>query len=148
MRFCLLLLMLTIYKANYLSQTPTGIYDNKTTSEFNVIDCFKTKNFSNKFTQDSLKSNSIFIGNTIWRTISLENKTNQQLFNATNKCIQVGLFEIIKFGLFEKKLNAFSSDVFNNTKNTHLNEKQLFSIIGYCDSSETTVFDSYGNEKK
>ena len=58
------------------------------------------------------------------------------------------MFEIIKFGLFEKKLNAFASDNFNDTKKSHLNTKQLLQTIAYCDSSETTLFDSQGNEQK
>lgn len=58
------------------------------------------------------------------------------------------MFEIIKFGLFQKKLNAFSSDNFNETKNYHLTENQLLKIIINNDTSIISVFDSDGNEKK
>lgn len=148
MRFCLTTFILITFVNQDVAQTPLGIYQNSTSTEFNVIDCFNTLNYTNIFKSDSVKSNSILKGYTIWRTVSLENKNNQQLFNSTNNCTQIGLFEIIKFGLFEKKLNAFASDNFNDTKNSHLTSKQLLKSVSYCDSNETTIFDSQGNEQK
>lgn len=147
MRICITFLLLF----NFIlasSQKPSGVLFNSSYFEFNVIDCFKTEIYIATFSSDSLKANSIFNGHTIWRTISLDNINNQQLFNSTNKCTQIGLFEIIKFGLFEKRLNAFSSDNFNNTKNSNLNKQQLLQLIYFTDSTETIAFDSKGIEQK
>jgi len=147
MRICITFLLLF----NFIlasSQKPSGVLFNSSYFEFNVIDCFKTENYIATFSSDSLKANSIFNGHTIWRTISLDNINNQQLFNSTNKCTQIGLFEIIKFGLFEKRLNAFSSDNFNNTKNSNLNKQQLLQLIYFIDSTEIIAFDSKGIELK
>lgn len=96
---------------------------------------------------DSLKSNRILKGTTIWRAISLENNQNGVLFNSNNRCTDIGLFEIIKFGLFEKKLNAFSSDDFNEVAYTRLSQQKLMRLINFKDSSETLSFDADGNSK-
>jgi len=87
-------------------------------------------------------------GQRLWRTISLDNKQNQDIFKSKNNCIQIGLFEIIKFGLFEKKLNAFASDNFNEVDKTRFSEPQLVKKISFYDSSEVTSFDAQGNETK
>jgi hypothetical protein len=116
--------------------------------EFSVVDCFKQSQFLNTFKADSLTSNYILKGQRIWRSVSLDNKQNQILLNSNNECVVIGLFEIIKFGLFEKKLNAFSSDDFNHADKYHLKENQLLKLIQLNDSTLTKNFDALGNEKE
>jgi gliding motility associated protien GldN len=113
--------------------------------EFTVSDCFKNLLFSGKFKADTLRANYMIKGFKVWRAIGLDNKQNGVLFNSGNKCVQVGLFEIIKFGLFEKKLNAFSSDDFNRADRSVINYEDLPSLFTLKDSSENVVFDAAGN---
>jgi gliding motility associated protien GldN len=115
---------------------------------FSVVDCFKKSQFLNTFKADSLAPNYILKGQRIWRSVSLDNKQNQILLNTNNECAVIGLFEIIKFGLFEKKLNAFSSDDFNQVDKYHLNENQLIKCIQLNDSVLIKNFDALGNEKE
>ena len=131
------------------SQGNPGVWTNgKYSSDYTVLDCFKNSKYQGIFKADTIKSNYVLKGQKIWRTINLENKENQRIINSTSKCSNIGLFEIIKYGLFQKKLNAFSSDNFNETQSNHLTETQLLSMIIFRDSSITSVFDSDGNEKK
>ena len=136
--------------AGYIySQGNPGVWTNgKYSSDYTVLDCFKNSKYQGIFKADTIKSNYVLKGQKIWRTINLENKENQRILNSTSKCHDIGLFEIIKYGLFQKKLNAFSSDNFNETKSNHLTETQLLSMIIFSDSSITSVFDSDGNEKR
>ncbi len=84
--------------------------------EYTVIDCFNNNTYKGVFKTETIKSNYLLNGIVLWRTIYLDIKENALIFNSTTKCASIGLFEIIKFGLFEKKLNAFASDNFNDTK--------------------------------
>ncbi len=95
-----------------------------------------------------MKPNNIMRGQRIWRTISLENKSNQVLFSSGSGCAQVGFFEIIKFGIFEKKMSAFFSDDFNDTKKNKCTEAQVMKKISFADSSEMASYDAAGNETK
>jgi hypothetical protein len=113
---------------------------------FTVVDCFKKSTIITKFKADTIKSNYLLKGEKIWRTINLENKQNQVSFNNGSKCSEVGLFEVMKFGLFEKKLHAFSSDDFNDTKNHLLSTDQLLRSMAIHDTSVVEVFDSDGNK--
>jgi gliding motility associated protien GldN len=122
-----------------------GLYKN---GEFSVVDCFKQSQFLNKFKSDSIASNYIVKGQRIWRSVSLDNRQNQVLLNTSNECAVIGLFEIIKFGLFEKKLNAFSSDDFSQARKYHLKENQLLKLIKLSDTMLTKSFDATGNEKE
>ncbi len=126
----------------------TGAYKPPKIYEFNAKDCFKNVRYSGKLRKDSLKPNYILMGQRIWRTINLENKENKMLFNSKSGCDQVGFFEIIKFGLFEKKLNAFFSDDFGDTDKSRCTNAQVLKKISYTDSSEMSVYDADGNEKK
>ena len=92
----------------------TGVGGPGMYSVFNVKDCFAGSAFVSNFKKENFKPNYILKGQTLWRTISLENKQNNLLFSSDNKCTQISLIEIIKFGLFEKKLNAFSEENFND----------------------------------
>jgi len=87
-------------------------------------------------------------GEKIWRSINLENKQNQLAFNNGSKCAEVGLFEIIKFGLFKKNLHAFSSDDFNDTKRHQLSNEQLLKRMAIHDTSVVEVFDGDGNKTR
>lgn len=116
--------------------------------EFNVVDCFEKDNYIQKFYLDSIKPNSVAWGEKIWRRVSLEDKENQIVFNKNSKCEKVTLFEILKFGFLVKNLNVFSSDNFNNVKNTRLDKKEFYKRIAISDTNHVAVFDSDGNEKK
>lgn len=120
-------------------ETP-GIY------EYNVKDCFANAKYKGGIKRDSVKSNTIFKSQRIWRTISLENKENRSSIGSSNKCTEIGLFEIIKFGIFDKQLNVFLSDNFNDAEKERLTEVQIRKRIRIIDSSENVVFDSQGNE--
>lgn len=115
-------------------------------TDYTVLDCFKNSQYKETFKPDSVKLNYILKGQKIWRTIHLDNKENARIFTNTSKCAEIGLFEIMKYGLFIKKLNAFSSDNFNDVAPHHINEQQLLTILLLKDSATTTVFDANGNE--
>ncbi|MDO8999433.1 MAG: gliding motility protein GldN [Bacteroidota bacterium] len=117
-------------------------------SEYNVKDCFLDSFFYSGFKSKPFKSNYILKGSTIWRTVDLENKQNKLLLSTDKKCEQISLIEIIKFGLFDKKLNAFYSDNFSEAEKTVMSSKQLSLTLSYKDSSEFVSFDSNGNETK
>ncbi|MBA3663763.1 MAG: hypothetical protein H0W61_06090 [Bacteroidetes bacterium] len=116
------------------------------TYEFNVKDCFADKKYKGGIKKDSIKPNSIFKGQRIWRSISLENKQNKELLATNNKCVNIGFFEVIKFGLFEMKLNAFMSDDFNASEKNRLTEAELTGLLKIKDTITTVTFDASGNE--
>lgn len=117
-------------------------------TEYNVKDCFGDSLFYTGFNSRPFKLNYILKGTPIWRTISLENKQNKLLLATDKKCEQISLIEVIKFGLFEKKLNAFSNDNFNEAEKTVLSAKQISVSLSFKDSSEVTSFDAKGEETK
>lgn len=119
-----------------------SVYSN----EYTVVDCFKKSKVSLDFKPDSLLKNEVFSGQKIWRKISLEDKENKIIFNSNSKCLEVTLFEIIKFGVLNLKLNVFSSDDFNSVKNTRIDDKQFLKLISLKDTSIIKVFDANGNE--
>jgi gliding motility associated protien GldN len=129
------------------SAQPGGVMNPVSINEFSVPNCFKGKAFSGAFHPDSLKANSVLKGTRIWRAIDLENQQNGVLFNGSNDCAEVGLFEIIKFGLLEKQLHAFSSDDFNEALTTHISRQELIKRLMLHDSSEVVVFDAQGNSQ-
>jgi hypothetical protein len=111
-----------------------------------VKNCFNAKKFSEGFKADSLTSSRILTGQRIWRTVGLDNKDNQQILNLGGSCAQVNLFEIIKFGLIEKKLKAFASDDFSSPSLV-LNTLQIQKSLSYYDSSLVSTFDENGDLK-
>jgi gliding motility associated protien GldN len=117
-------------------------------TEYNVKDCFVDSLFYTGFNSRPFKPNYILKGTPIWRTISLENKQNKLVFSTDKKCEQISLIELLKFGLFEKKLNAFNSDNFNEAEKTVLSAKQIELALSFKDSSEVTSFDANGTETK
>lgn len=68
------------------------------------------------------------------------------IFNQGNQCQQIGLFEVIKFGLLEKKLNAFYSDDFNEAAKNRIDPAQIKNLIAVNDTIRENVFDAQGNE--
>ncbi len=138
---CILLFRLTI------QAQPGGIMSNtKYDGSFTVGDCYKKSTIITKFKADTIKSNYILKGEKIWRTINLENRQNQLSLNNGGKCSEVGLFEVMKFGLFVKHLNAFSSDDFNETKQHKLSNEQILKSITVHDTSVVDVFDANGDK--
>jgi len=134
----------SIMARNFYSQ---GIMDNSSYSgEYTVSDCFKKTIVLTKFRADTIKSNYVLKGEKIWSTINLENKQNQQSFNTGAKCSEVGLFEVMKYGLFAKHLNAFSSDDFNDVKQHRLSNEQILKSISVHDTSVVDVFDANGDK--
>lgn len=125
-----------------------GVFDPMYAGDYTVIDCFKNNNYKGTFKSDTIKSNYLLNATKLWRTIYLDNKENAAIFNSTSKCSSVGLFEIIKYGIFEKKLHAFTSDNFNETATSLLTQKQITKIISKKDSSTYSVFDANGVETK
>ncbi len=114
--------------------------------DYTVSDCFKKSIVLTKFKADTIKSNYILKGEKIWRSINLDNKQNQQSFTNGAKCSEVSLFEVMKYGLFTKQLNAFSSDDFNEVKNHRLTNEQILKSISVHDTSVVDVFDANGDK--
>ena len=115
---------------------------------YNVADCFLDSLFYTGFNSRPFKPNYVLKGIPIWRTISLENKKNKLLLSIDKKCDQISLIEVIKYGLFEKKLNAFYSDNFNEAEKNVLSAKQISTALSFKDSAEITSYDANGNETK
>jgi len=122
-----------------------GAYAGK---EFSAADCFVSTKYTGKQFRDSLRANYVATGQRIWRVISLEDLDNKTLFNTNKGCIQVGLFEVMKFGMLEKGLNAFNSDDFAAAERNRLTREQKLNAIKFRDSSEVVTFDADGNETK
>ncbi len=121
-----------------------GVYS----SEITVNDCFKNSKYIQGFKSDTIKPNSVLRGQKIWRTISLIHPQNKLLLNSSNSCEQIPLLEVIKFGLLEKNLNAFSSDDFANTSGSILNREYILKSLIINDSSLNIVFDLEGNQRQ
>jgi hypothetical protein len=120
--------------------TPTQVYDK------DVRDCFKNPYYSGKVMKDSVAPNYVMMGQRIWRTISLENKENENTFSKAPGCKQLGLFEVMKFGLFEKGLHAFSSDDFSDVTKTIVGLDQLKKDLSINDTIVENSYDAGGNE--
>jgi hypothetical protein len=141
---CFFVIIATCLSGAFMAQG--DIMDPNKPKAYTVADCFKRSMISNKFKADTIKSNYILKGEKIWRTISLENRQNRQIFSNGSKCSEIGLFEVMKYGIFSRKLNAFSSDDFNDTKNNHLSNEQILRKLAVHDTSVVEVFDSDGNQ--
>lgn len=124
-----------------------GVFNKgKYATSFSVKECFNAKYYRSGFRADSLASSRILKGQRIWRTIGLDNKNNQQILNSGGACAQVNLFEIIKFGLMEKKLKAFASDDFSNSS-LALSGLKIQKSLSYYDSSLVSAFNEQGDLK-
>lgn len=130
------------------AQSGSSVYDNPTlyNKDYSILDCFKNLQYKGTFKADTIKSNYVLKGQKIWRSINLQNKENELIFNHTSTCSEVSLFEIMKYGIFEKKLNVFSSDDFNEVKTHRLTQQQITQLISFKDSAKTLAFDANGNE--
>lgn len=116
--------------------------------EFSVKNCFDSSAYRRVPVTKTLRPNYLFRGQRIWRSISLENVNNRQILNSGGKCAQLGLFEIIKFGLLEKKLHAFNTDDPVGKNALPLKETEIMSLLKYSNTDTITVFDANGDEKK
>ena len=127
-----------------------GVGDPSKYYDIMVKDCFRNPaKYNVKVGIDSVRPNTQMRGQRIWRTIALDSRENQMLFNTNGgTCTQIGLFEVIKFGLFEKKLNAFSNDNFNEVEKSRMNPDELKAKMSYRDTTEEVYFDAQGAETK
>lgn len=116
--------------------------------EFSVKNCFDSSAYRKVQIPKTIRPNYIFKGQRIWRSVSLENTNNRQILNSGGKCAQLGLFEIIKFGLLEKKLHAFNTDDPVGKNAQALKETEVVNLLRYSYSDTVTVFDANGEEKK
>jgi hypothetical protein len=69
------------------------------------------------------------------------------IFNTGGKCAAINLFEIIKYGLIEKKLKAFGTDQFSKTQ-IPLTESQLLQMLSRSDTSDVATFDANGTQSE
>lgn len=113
---------------------------------YNVKDCFRDSVYKRGFKGSSIKMNNVLKGQQLWRTISLSEPQNSILFNTNDRCELIGLFEIIKFGLIELHLNAFSSDDFGRSNLFVLKPADIVNSMIRKDSSAALSFDENGNE--
>ncbi|PBQ33062.1 hypothetical protein CNR22_15175 [Sphingobacteriaceae bacterium] len=111
---------------------------------YSVKECFQAPKFTPGFKADSIAPNRVLKGIRIWRSVSLENRENQLVLNGTNKCEDMGLLEIIKFGVFEKGLHVFSSDDFNDAARTRIDKKTFKTLLLLNDSISMPAFDEKG----
>jgi hypothetical protein len=114
--------------------------------EVAVTDCFDRSKFKGGIIPDSIRSNEILSSQRVWRVVSLEDEGNRAAFLINHGCEQVSLFEVIKFGLFELKLNAFDSDDFREVSKSRLSPAKLRERMSFRDSSATLAYDREGNE--
>ncbi len=120
-----------------------GVFNPSVPNEFTVAECYRKSALKSK--PDTVRPNSILLGQRVWRIISLENAQNSEILNTNNQCLQVGLFEVLKYGIFEKKLNVFSSSDFSKVSKTKLSEAEVLKIISHTNVSARTSFDENGN---
>jgi hypothetical protein len=116
--------------------------------EFSAMDCFNKARYKQGSFKDSVMGNEVLHGQRVWRVVSLDDQQNKMLFNTTKGCAQVGLFEVMKFGLLEMQLNAFDADDFNEAAKYRLTGNQKIARLQTKDSSEVVIFDDKGDEKK
>lgn len=87
-------------------------------------------------------------GQRLWRTVSLENPDNRSIFNSGGQCAEIGLFEVIKFGLINRRLRAFDSDDFSQETKVPLTSAIVLQTLAYYDSSTVQTFDANGQAKE
>lgn len=126
------------------SQKPPGPV--LVTKEFAVGDCFNKADYKGGIPADSLEATEVMISQRIWRVISLQEEGNKSALQTNQGCTQVGLFEVMKFGLFELGLNAFESDDFSDVLHNRISIGQLKARMRFRDSSTVLSYDSEGNE--
>jgi hypothetical protein len=141
----LLALAFPLWACSQSGVNSPGVYQGK---EFSAGDCFNKTRYKKLAFADSVRGNDILQGQRYWRVISLDDQQNKSLFNTNRGCTQVGLFEVMKFGLFDQKLNAFESDDFDQAAKFHLTPAQLLARLQFRDSSEVQIFDAEGKETK
>lgn len=112
---------------------------------FYVKNCFDSLHYQPGVKNYFQKANYIYRGQRIWRSIALENKQNFLTLATTSDCTEVGLLEIIKFGLLEKKLQAFLSDDFSGMP---LSSQEIVKALSFYDSTLVITFDPAGSEKQ
>ncbi len=79
----------------------------------------------------------------VWRSIDLRDPGNRQIFMSGGKCGEIGLFEVIKYGLLERKLKAFPADDINSEMKP-FEPAELLQRLSYYDSSRVQSFDASG----
>lgn len=112
---------------------------------YNVKDCFRDSAYKQVFKSSTINMNRVLKGQQVWRTISLNEPQNAVVFNTNDRCELIGLFEIIKFGLIELHLNAFSSDDFTRANLFVMKPTEIVKSIIRKDSALTVSFDENGN---
>jgi len=93
-----------------------------------------------------MAANHVMKGIRIWRSVSLENHQNELIMNGSGDCEEIGLLEIIKFGVFEKQLHVFSSDNFDEAAKTVLDKRSVFKMLMLNDSTVIPAFNEKGEE--
>lgn len=111
-------------------------------------ECFQDFKFKPGFKPDSLPANRILKGIRIWRSVSLENRQNEFVLNGGADCENMGLLEIIKFGVFEKGLHVFSSDNFGEVSRTLISKNAFLKLLTLNDSLSLPSFNENGEEIK
>ncbi len=122
-----------------------GVYSGK---EFSVRNCYRPKPGGNHFGNDSAKIRYVFRGERIWRSIGLESRENRELLSSASNCARVGLFEVIKFGIREQRLNVFSTDDFTSVSVTRIEPLRAENLLRKRDSSMVTTYDATGEPKE
>lgn len=115
---------------------------------YSVKECFQAFKFTPGFKADSIASNRILKGIRIWRSVSLENSQNEFVLNGNADCENIGLLEIIKFGVFEKGLHVFSSDNFDDVSRTLIGKNAFLRLLTLNDSLTRPYFDENGEVVK
>lgn len=119
---------------------PATFYDR------NVKDCFSNPAYRNTFKSYPSKYNDISLTNRVWRTIKLDNPENKNVYKDLSNCLQIGLIEIVKFGIFEKQLNVFGNSDFNSVQDSRMDRAQVLNGLKIQDTIFQLVYDASGNE--
>lgn len=70
------------------------------------------------------------------------------MLNSGGKCAELGLFEIIKFGLLEKKLHAFKTDEPGPKNTLALTQAEILQLLLISSVDTIVVFNANGEESK
>ena len=140
-----LIIALVIFCGSLYSQSPGNVYNPGTYSECNPQSIYK-KFYKRPINLDTLVKPQALSGQRVWRIIDLKEIEAQKVFTPNNTCEYLDLFEVLKFGVLTGKVNAYSSEKFDdNVKKEKIYIKKLQTMLTFKDSLTETIYDSDGN---
>lgn len=118
-----------------------GLYSNNSKMEA----CYKVF-YKAPLRFDTLKRVNSVNAQRVWRIIDFKELSTKTLFTPNKLCEYTDLFEVLKFGVLSGKVNAFSSDKFDeNALKYKIDINHFLNLITLKDTITETKFDSDGN---